>query len=489
MVFRIKLFFLNLRDMIVTAGPLLVLVAGLLLAAYWWLDPQPPKQVRLASGPEGSADAAFGARYAKALARDGITVQLVTTQGSLDNLKLLREGEVDVAFVRGGSSVLSRAVRPAATASEPAAAEDPDASLQSLGALYYDPLWIFYRKEVAAQTLKQAPASAQVGGEPRLQFLTQLRGLRVNVDQTGSGVPALMSRLLRANGVEETELTLSHLGQDKAAEALLAGDIDVAVMTGAPQSSVVRTLLRAPDIYPMELAQADAYARRNAFMRTVTLPRGVADLAEDIPPRDVTLLAATTALLTREDTHPALRQLFAQAAQSIHSRSGWLNEAREFPNTRTSELPVSAEGDRAINGKPLFWQRYLPFWASNVIERMWLVIGGLIVLILPLSRVVPPLYTFRVRRRVFRWYARLRDIESRAEAGKTPREQLLRELDELDRVANGIAVPLAHADEVYALRNNIHATRKRLLGKVPADGAAAGVQPGAEVGGSEAQGA
>jgi hypothetical protein len=168
-------------------------------------------------------------------------------------------------------------------------------------------------------------------------------------------------------------------------------------------------------------------------------------------------------MLTREQTHPALRQLFAQAAQTIHSRAGWLNEAREFPNTRTSELPVSAEGDRAINGKPPFWQRYLPFWASNVIERMWLVIGGLIVLILPLSRIVPPLYTFRVRRRVFRWYARLRDIEARAEAGTAPRDILLKELDDLDRVANGIAVPLAHADEVYMLRNNIHATRKRLL--------------------------
>ena len=477
MVFRIKLFFLNLRDMIVTAGPLLMLVLGLLVAAYWSLDPQPPKQVRLAVGPNGSADAAFGARYVKALARDGITVELVRTQGSLDNLKLLREGEVDVAFVRGGSSVLTRAPRPASGASEPAVAEDPDADLQSLGALYYDPLWLFYRDEAAAKAHKRAPASAQAaGGEPTLQFLTQLRGLRVNVDQAGSGEPALMSRLLRANGMEDGELTLSHLGQEQAAQALLAGDIDVAVMTGAPQSTVVRALLRAPDIRPMDLAQADAYARRNAFMRTVTLPRGVADLAEDIPPHDVTLLAATTALLTREDTHPALRQLFAQAAQGIHSRSGWLNGAREFPNTRTSELPVSAEGDRAINGKPLFWQRYLPFWASNVIERMWLVIGGLIVLILPLSRVVPPLYTFRVRRRVFRWYARLRDIEARAEAGSTPREHLLRELDELDRVANGIAVPLAHADEVYALRNNIHATRRRLLGKAAADGAAAGEQ-------------
>jgi TRAP-type uncharacterized transport system substrate-binding protein len=510
MVFRIKLFLLNLRDMIVTAGPLLMLVVGLLVAAYWWLDPQPPTQVRLAVGPQGSADAAFGARYAKALAREGITVQLVPTQGSLDNLQLLREGKVDVAFVRGGSSVLTRAPQavagapeplaaasgpasavaaastsaaaasaPVASASEPGTAntaantaDDPDAGLQSLGALYYDPLWLFYRDQVAADVLHQAEGkrarAAQKKAPPgaaQLQLLTQLRGLRVNVDQTGSGVPALMNRMLRLNGMSESDLTLSHLPPDQAAAALLAGDIDVAVMTGAPQSSVVRALLRAPGVQPMDLAQAEAYARRNAFMRTVTLPRGVADLAADIPPHDVSLLAATTALLTREDTHPALRQLFAQAAQDIHSRSGWLNEAREFPNTRTSELPVSAEGNRAINGKPPFWQRYLPFWAGNVIERMWLVIGGLIVLVLPLSRVVPPLYTFRVRRRVFRWYARLREVEARANAGSTPREQLLRELDELDRVANGIAVPLAHANEVYALRNNIHATRKRLLSK------------------------
>ena len=200
-------------------------------------------------------------------------------------------------------------------------------------------------------------------------------------------------------------------------------------------------------------------------MRTVTLPRGVTDLAADIPPHDVTLLAATTSLLSREDTHPALRQLFAQAAQSIHSRAGWLNGTREFPNTRTSELAVSPEGERAINGAPSFWQRYLPFWASNLLDRMWLVIGGLIVLLLPLSRIVPPLYTFRVRRRVFRWYARLRAIEAKVDSGQGDRAELLNELDELDRVANQIAVPLAHADELYALRNNIHAVRKRLLAK------------------------
>jgi len=490
---RLKLILLGIRDLLASAGPVAFLAVALLVAAYWWLDPQPPKTVRLATGPEGSAYANFGRRYAQALARDGITVELVPTEGSLANLRQLRAGEVDVAFVRGGSSDLARPLAAAASAAsaaqaasapQSADAPDEDEDLLSLGALFYEPLWIFYRQDAAARVAGQTAAptgsasaaapqatasSALPAAEPPppLVGLPQLKGLRVNVDQPGSGVPQLMQRLWRANGMGESDVVVSQLAPRAAVEALQAGLLDAVVLTSASQSPLVRQLLRAPGIVPMELSQADAYTRRFPFFRTVTLPRGVANLASDVPPHDVTLLAATTSLLTREQTHPALRQLFAQAAQGIHSRAGWLNGAREFPNTRTSELPVSPEGDRAINGTPPFWQRYLPFWASNVIQRMWLVIGGLIVLLLPLSRVVPPLYTYRVRQRVFRWYARLRDIEARAEQADAPREELLDELDELDRVAHRIAVPLAHADELYRLRSNIDATRRRLLASKP----------------------
>ena len=448
---RLTLLLLAIRDLLVSAGPVLLLAVGLLAAAYVWLDPQPPKTVRLATGPEGSAYAGFGQRYAQALAREGITVQLVPTEGSVANLQLLQDGDVDVAFVRGGSGAAPVVANASAAASGTAAVIDPNESIQSLGALFYEPLWIFVRSPRGASA-PRAPGT-----------LAQLKGLRVNVDQSGSGVPALMQRLLKASGLDAGDVRLSELDAPAAAQALQAGRLDAVVLTSAPQSAVVQRVLRMPGVAPLELTQADAYTRRFPFFRTVTLPRGVADLAADLPPHDVTLLAATTSLLTREQTHPALRQLFAQAAQTIHSRAGWLNGAREFPNTRTSELPVSPEGDRAINGTPAFWQRYLPFWASNLVQRMWLVIGGLIVLLLPLSRVVPPLYTFRVRRRVFRWYARLRQIEARAQDPRVARTALLDELDELDRVANQIAVPLAHADELYALRDNIDTVRQRVL--------------------------
>ncbi len=453
----LTLIVLSIRDLLASAGPVALIAVGVLVGAYWWLDPQPPKTVALATGPEGSAYAEFGQRYAQALARNGITVQQLATEGSLANLQALRQGTAGAAFVRGGSA-------------DPKA--DGEAGISSLGALFYEPIWVFYRADAlppavpdATKTRAKSKPGAPAAPPMELTTLPQLKGLRVNIDQPGSGVPDMLQRLLQANELDNDTLVLSQLPPAAAAEALQGGLIDAMVLVTAPESPVVGRLLRAPGIALMDVAQAGAYVRRFPFLQSVTLPRGVVDLAADLPPHDISLLATTTSLLTREDTHPALRQLFAQAAQGLHSEAGWFNRARDFPNTRTSELPVSPEGDRAINGTPPFWQRYLPFWASNLLERMWLVIGGLIVLLLPLSRVVPPLYTFRVRRRVFRWYARLRQIEVKVDEGLGAHDELLNELDELDRVTHGITVPLAHAEELFALRNNIERTRRRLLAK------------------------
>jgi hypothetical protein len=437
-----RLAWLGLRDLLVSAGPILLLAAAILAAAYWLLEPQPPRTVRLATGPTGSAYAGFGERYAEALRAHGIHVELQATDGPQDNLALLRQGRTDLAFVRGGTT-------------DPQT--DEHSEISSLGALFYEPLWIFYRVD----------AVPRAGSRPHaMASLAALRPLRLNVDTDGSGVPHIVERLLQANRIEPGSMTLSHLAPSPATEALIGGLLDAAVLASAPESPLVQRLLRTPGIALLDLRQSDAYTRIFPFLTAVHLPRGIVDLAADLPPDDVAMLAATTSLLVRDDTHPALRQLFAQAAQSIHGGAGWFNRARDFPNTRSSELPVSAEGERAINGTPAFWQRYLPFWASNLVERMWLVLGGLLVLLLPLSRVVPPLYTFRVRRRVFRWYARLRDIEARAEQRiPSSAQSLLDELDQLDRTVDKVAVPLSYADELYALRNNIQAVRKRVVAR------------------------
>lgn len=419
---------LSLRDLAVSVGPFIVLAVTLLVLAYWWLDPNPPKRVTLATGPAQSAYEEFGKRYARILAKDGITVDLLPSEGSAANLQLLREGKADLGFVQGGTSEAGPV------------SED---SLESLGSLFLEPVWLFYR------------------GKTTLSSLTQLEGLRVNVGTPGSGVPNLMNRLLQSNRIDSNTLKISRLEQTPATVAFLGGELDAIVFASAPESLMVQMLLQTPGVKLMDFAQSEAYSRRFAFLSPAVLPRGVVDLAADIPPQDVHLVAPTTTLLTRASTHPALLQLFALAGNEIHGSAGWFKHAREYPNMANNELPISAEAVRSIKNDKPFLQRYLNFWLANLVERMWLVMGIIIAVLLPLSRIVPPLYQFRVRSRIFRWYGQLRDIESRIE-GSGDNSALLEELGHLESRAERISVPLSYTDELYALRSYIQLVRQKL---------------------------
>jgi hypothetical protein len=349
---------------------------------------------------------------------------------------------VDLAFVQGGTD------DPAATAEGPA--------LVSLGSLFVEPVWLFYREAAVRRTGPRAPAGPVLGALP------ELRGLRVNIGTAGSGVPSLMARLLELNRVDPATLQLSRLGQTPATVAFLNGELDALVFASAPEAPMVQMLLQTPGVRLMDVAQSEAYTRRLPFLTPVVLPRGVVDLASDLPPRDVRLVASTTALLAREGTHPALLQLFAQAAVSLHGAAGWFNRAREFPNLAHSEVPLAREAERTLQGGVPLMQRYLPFWLANLVERMWLALGLIVAIMLPLSRVVPPLYAFRIRSRVFRWYGRLREIEDSLESGAASPASLLDEIDALERHVEKVTVPLSYAEELYALRNHIDLVRARV---------------------------
>jgi TRAP transporter TAXI family solute receptor len=435
---------LSARDLLISAGPLAALAVGLLVLTYLWLDPAPPKRVRLATGPAQSAYEEFGKRYQAELAKNGIEVELVPSGGSVANARLLREDKADVGFVQGGT-----AARPGEDEAAQAARVQ---GLHSLGSLFLEPLWLFYREDAAR---RKSPDGV-------LRSLTDLAGLRVNAGSRGSGVPRLMRQLFEANRIDAASMTVSQLEQTPATAAFLEGELDAIVFASAPESLMVQMLLQTPGVRLMDFAQSEAYSRRFGFLTPVVLPRGIVDLSRDLPPQDVRLVATTTALIAREETHPALVQLFAQAARNIHSPAGWFNRARAFPSLEHSEYPISREAERAIQGGLPFLQRYLPFWLANLVERMWLALGIIIAVLLPLSRIVPPLYAFRIRSRVFRWYGQLRAIEERAEEEPQAVPELLRELAAMDRRVAQVAVPLSYADELYALRANIHLVRGRL---------------------------
>lgn len=430
---------LSLRDLLATAGPFIALAALLLALAYHLLDPAPPRRVVLATGVEQSAYAEFGQRYARWLRQHGIEVVLRSTEGAAENLQLLRDADagVDIAFVQGGADDR----RPAGEA---------DDGLVSLGSLGFEPVWLFYREDAARRLLRGAP----------LTSLAQLPGWRLNIGTAGSGVPNLMRRLIEANRIDPATLTLLHQSQTPAVVDFLDGRLDALVFATAPESPMVQMLLQTPGVRLFDFAQAEAYSRRFAFISPVTLPRGVVDLARDLPAADVRLVAPTVALVARRDTHPALVQLFVQAAQAVHGEAGWFQRRGDFPSAGHTEQPLAAEAQRFYASGAPWLQRFLPFWLANLIDRMWVVLVSIVAILIPLSRVVPPLYQLRVRSRIFRWYGQLRRLE--AEAGQRPAAELLQALDDIERRAEQVSVPLSYADELYALRNNIHLVRERL---------------------------
>ncbi|HUN70620.1 MAG TPA: C4-dicarboxylate ABC transporter substrate-binding protein, partial [Burkholderiales bacterium] len=263
--------------------------------------------------------------------------------------------------------------------------------------------------------------------------------------------------------IERDEITRSNLDLVPSVVALLGGTLDAVAMVSAPESSLVQMLLQTPGIKLYEFAQAEAYARRYRFLSPVTLPRGVVDLSRNVPPRDIVMVAATCSLVAREDLHPALVQLFVQAAGRIHSGSGWLAHAGEFPSAQRSEFPLARDAERYYRNGPPLLQRYLPFWLANLVDRMWVALFSIAVILIPVARVVPPLYTFRIRSRIFRWYRALRQIEDTLAREDADHAKLLEELDKLDLKAERVMVPLAYTDELYNLRSHIALVRARLL--------------------------
>jgi len=438
---------LSFRDLLVTFGPFIVLTIALLAVAYWVLDPTPPKKVVLATGTEQGAYAEFGKRYAQILKTYGVTVELRATQGAAENLRLLRDPKsgVDIAFVQGGAGERSHR-----QANAVAAEDDDEVGEVSLGSLFYEPVWLFYRIDSAQRLLHT----------PTLTSLSQLQGWRVNIGAKGSGSPNLFRKLIEANKVDLAALTPVRKSQTPATVDLLAGDLDAVVFASAPEALIVQMLLQTPGIALYDFAQADAYTRQFPFLSPVILPRGVVDLAGDVPPRDVRLLAPTATLVARADTHPALLQLFVQAAQQVHGNAGWFQHKGDFPKAGGTEQPLAKEAQRFFTtGTPLL-QRYLPFWLANLIDRMWPVLVTIVAALIPLSRMLPPLYQFRIRKRIFRWYAQLRDVENAV--GKEPPDQLLAKLGAIEARVEGISVPLSYADELYSLRSHIQMVENRL---------------------------
>jgi len=409
-------------------APAVVLVLIGFLVAFQFIKPAPPDKVVMASGGPSGAYHRFALAYAERLAAEGIELQIVNTAGSLENLGLLHFGKVQVAMVQGGI-------------------EDPSGSdrLRSLGSLYFEPLWLFHARGL------------------EIDRLNRLEQLRVAIGAQGSGTRALVTRLLRDNGFDPDAAQFLAMGGAEAAKALLAGEVDAAFFVSSARSELIERLLAAEQLELASFERAEAYARRYRFLTSVRLPEGAVDLQRNIPARDVALLAPAANLVVDVDVHPAVIDLLLQAAQDAHSEGDLFEERGQFPQAGLLAYPLAAEAQRYYKNGPPFLQRYLPFWAASLIDRLKVMLLPLVLMLLPLFKIMPPIYSWRMRARVYRWYEQLERVDVKlASDPAADRQALADELDRIESEVRHVSVPLSFAHQLYHLRQHIDLVRQRL---------------------------
>jgi TRAP transporter TAXI family solute receptor len=389
----------------------------------------------MATGAAGGAYQRYGERYRRQLAKYGVTLELRPSPGSVQNFEWLRDGKVDVAFVQGGAG------------ESPPADADGEPPVVSLGALYYEAMWIF-----------------QATGRPPIDRLADLTGRRLAVGIDGSGTRLLALQLLRDSGIDAGNATPLPIGGADIVKALDAGEIDVVFQVAGVEAPILTDLLRRRDLTLISLVHAQAYAKRNAHLTALTLPRGVIDIAADLPARDISTVAVTANLLARNEVHPALMYLLLDTASAVNSGHARLAEAGTFPNSRGQDVPIAEEAQRYFkSGKP-FLQRYLPYWAANFLDRMLVLLIPMLAVLLPAIKLVPVLYTYRLKSRIVRWYARLSEFERELVGLPNPArvDECLARLDAIETEINAAQVPKWYAEEAYLLRAAIDLVRERL---------------------------
>lgn len=407
--------------------------AGILWAVLERFDPLPPRHVVMVTGAPGSGYEVAGKQYRAVLARHGIDLELRNSDGDAANFSQLTDpqSDADIALLLGGLPNLG-----------------PTAHLESLGTMFVQPLWLFYRTADRA-----APVA-----------FNELAGLRLSVGNVGSGTHALTMALLQQTGTAIDPANLRQLPPDVAASQLIGGQIDVAAVVTSWDAPSVQRLLKTPGIGLVALRRVDALVELNPHLEKVVLSEGAGDLKRNHPPADVALLAGKSSLIVRRSLHPAIRYLLLEAAEQIHAKPSVFNGGQRYPAAEAIDIALCDEAKAYHkSGRPIALQ-YLPFWLAALVQRAVLVLVPLLGVLLPMVNGVLGLQAWLARRRILAVYDELRVLESGAVHSATAAELLhiVAQLAGLDERVGKTAWPTGCAPTVCSLRDHIAAAKARV---------------------------
>ncbi len=389
------------------------------LISYQFIAPAPPKTLKIATGKADGSYYKYATMYHKILKKEKFDLQVIPTAGSVEALDMLEKNEVQVGFVQGGT-----------------AKKEDMKNLMSLASIYFEPLWIFYSKKLD------------------IQYLYQLKGKKIYIGSQGSGTRALAQVLLKQNNINSSNTTFVDLKGMSAKDALDNGKIDALFSVISATSPKIAKLLTDKNAKLFSFKRAKAYSKRFSYLSPLVLGEGVIDLEKNIPSKDITLLGTTATLVARKDLHPDLIRLILKAAKKVHSNSSIFSKKGEFPTQKYTQIPMSEDAAIYLKKGDSFLQKIFPFWIASTIDRLIVMILPLLIMLLPLIKGFFPIYRWRVRSKIYRWYKILHKLDSQIEKA-TPKERsnIERNLKKLlHEIQKNSDIPLSYMGEYYDLK-------------------------------------
>ncbi|MEM4990314.1 TAXI family TRAP transporter solute-binding subunit [Collimonas sp. H4R21] len=423
-----------------TAQRLRLLITGAVvaIAVLGWalvtiLKPATQRTIVITAGADKGIYNGFAERYAPLLKREGITLDIRSSSGSVENYQRLKdpESEYEVGFIQSGTTTPSE-----------------NDQLQTIAAISYEPIWVFYR------------------GDAIVNRLAQLKGKRISIGVPGSGLLKVSRTLLGHSGITADNAKLLEMDAYQAYQNLENGQLDAAFFIGRPDAAMQQMLLNS-DLKLMSFAQADALVLKFPSLSKIIFPRASTSVANDLPQADVTLLAATALLVSKDTLHPALAYLLLEAANTAHAREDYFTPRGTFPNLNTDDFPISDESTRYFKSGRPFLQRYLPFWLASFIERRLLILLPFMALLFGLLQALPRMVEARMKNRLVVWYREIKSLEdeiwSTRQPGKEQIAQWRDDIENIDANASQIRIPQRYFQDVYALKQAIRVVRERIV--------------------------
>lgn len=406
----------------------LVFVVALVFSI-WWMGPAPPRQIVLATGEPQGAYAAIGRDFQARLQRLGLRLDLRSSEGSVDNLKLLLAGKADVAFVQAASF---------------SAVEDDSGTLRALVAIQAEPVWVFYR------------------GEP-LQHLSELdrRRRKIAVGLKSSGTAVLANALLRANGVNDAEIL--HIGMRDTARQLTTGAIDVGFFVTSGSNPLLDKLLRDPNVRLLSFSRQLAYTRHFPYLSAVVLGEGAVDLEKDLPAQDVKMFATSTVLVSRAELHASAVEQLLIAARRLHSQTTLVSGTQTYPTLGGIDAPIHDAAQAYMSSGESLAARVLPYWGVLWLFKIQILLLPLLLVWLPFFRLLPLAYRMRINWLLRRHYAALREIDERIDRARSAEElqEQIKLLDELRRYMEKVSRKVPHHLQINVYQWRLHVSHVR----------------------------